>query len=315
VHTRSVIAAPRVARYTQRMKKLFVVLVIVGVAVWLRYRGCDRHDDPARHHAWDASKPVLSSGLDWIINANVVELRASSFVKQVLALDRRLTRTMTAVNVTCGIDALSAIDSVVVAGGEHQYKAIVVALDKLDRKAVETCLAKLAKLGGRTGRITERDGITAYTDYFDDDVLAKWIGTDVVALAIGANGFDEPDVLRDLTKGGLAGDTALLKLVTSPRTSWYAQRNSELGDTPAPAYTTAALRGSDVIVDMRIFPDPAEVESLAGWLHYMLEAGRDREDLRPLIDGIEIHAEKDHVRALATWKDDDVLRLLKGMVD
>src|SRR5258706_5578464 len=125
------------------MKKLLVLVLLVGVIAVVRGRGCNRHDDPARTHAWDASKPLLTSGLDWIINANVVEVRDSPLVRQAIALfpNDDVPRRLAPVKVACNIDVLAAIDSVVVAGDEHQDRVVVVALDKLDRKGFETCLA------------------------------------------------------------------------------------------------------------------------------------------------------------------------------
>jgi hypothetical protein len=175
--------------------------------------------------AWTSAKAVFPSGEEIVGGANMATLRASKLYQTLLPMAMMNASDakdqLDQIKKDCGIDMLTAIDSVAFALDSGQRGGVVVALKGTTRKDLEACAQKRAKADNKTLTITA-GSITKYSGFTDKDLYLAWLGPDVVAISTSP---DDKEATAKLVagKGALAKDPGMkgpLGRVNTSATVW-----------------------------------------------------------------------------------------------
>jgi hypothetical protein len=148
----------------------------------------------AQSRAWAEAQKALPAGMEFVVGLNLATIRSTAlyqqFVPLLLSQSAEAKQGLDLVKSTCGLDATSAIDSVVIAGKTDGDKGVAfVSFAKgIDEATVGTCMnkiftAKKLKVAAKKGA----DGIVEL-DNAGDKVYFAFVAKDTAAFA-----FDPED--------------------------------------------------------------------------------------------------------------------------
>jgi hypothetical protein len=166
----------------------------------------------ADNKAWTTAKKTLAPGQQMVVVANFSAIHDSQLFQTMwplfLAQHKDAATMLGKTKATCGFDAVSAIDTVVLAmpslDGSSDNAAFVVSLKGVGQKEVDACITKLEKAEtGKVIKISTADGVTTY-DTGGDQLFMRW--TDKSTLVFSAAGKAN---LAKMATGGLGSDKAI----------------------------------------------------------------------------------------------------------
>ena len=185
---------------------------LLGVAVALCVVPITAHADASK--AWAAAKTSLPANTALVIGMDIAALTKAPLFKMgfpvLLAQKPDVKAMLELLEKTCQVDALAAIDGLVVGTAKDQKQgAAYIQFKGLDEAKIVTCLeAMFRSQGNKDATITvTRDGAVTRLAQGKDSFYVTWFGADVVAMALAP--ADKAQLTAWTTgKKGLAKGTA-----------------------------------------------------------------------------------------------------------
>jgi hypothetical protein len=213
--------------------------------------------------AWAAAKKVIPANMEMVLGVNAATAHTSALYQTLLplALSKAgdAATELDGIKADCGIDVVSAIDSVVVGVDSQQKGTVVVAFRGTTRAKLEACAQKRAKAQQKTLAISSAGTLTSYSGMGGHEIYMRWLGPDVVATSTTP---DDKDATIAATAGGVAGDPALhgLRTVNTSASLWaVSTKQSDLpGDVPGKmtgAFGSANLVSGAIAIDLHVAVD------------------------------------------------------------